>query len=220
MTLLTILSLFFIWLIYKELTGNRNRPSRVDTSDLTYLTVLTVFAVSSAWLPIKYWRLESFLTEKAFELTEFRPVSVHCNSLFDSIFDSDLNVIGHANVATGKIVFQYGWCKNIMEYLAHPESASMDELTSLTLFTHEVMHVRGELNEEKTECQAIQRNYQAAKLLGVPDHIARKNAIAYYQEIYPKHPYFTPKCAPGKEFDEALADSVWSDAEQSKQTSH
>lgn len=212
MTFLSILFLFFIWLIYRELIGNRNLPNRFDAFNLSYLSVLTLLAASSGWLPIKYWKLESFLSEKASELADFRPVSVHCNSLFDSIFDNELNVIGHANYKTGEITFQYKWCKNIMAYLEHPENVSMQELISLQLFTHEVMHIRGEINEQKTDCQAIQRNHKAAKLLGVSDHIARRHAIEYYQEIYPKHSYFSPRCAPGKEFDEALANSVWSDA--------
>ena len=209
MTLLTLLFLFFVWLIYRELRNNRNLPNRFDGFNLTYLGVLILLATSSIWFPIKYWKLESFLSAKASELADSRPATVHCNSLFDTIFDNGINVIGHANFETGEIVFQYGWCTNIIKYLENPKNASKEGITSLSLFTHESMHVRGERNEQKTECQAIQRNYKAAKLLGVPDHIARSNAIAYYEKIYPEHPYFTPKCAPGKEY-EALADSIWS----------
>lgn len=80
---------------------------------------------------------------------------------------------------------------------------------SLSLFTHEVMHIRGELNEAKTECQSIQRNHKVAELLGVPTYLAEENARAYYQNIYPRHPYYSSKCAPGKAYDEALPGAVW-----------
>ena len=92
-----------------------------------------------------------------------------------------------------------------------------DELHSLNILTHESMHVRGELNEAITECQAVQRNYRAAKLLGVPDNIARKNALEYYYGSYMQLKeggpnaarYFSDQCAPGKEMDEHLSDSTW-----------
>ena len=52
------------------------------------------------------------------------------------------------------------------------------------MFTHESMHVRGERNEARTECEAVQRNYRAAKLLGVPDATAKRNALDYYNNLY------------------------------------
>jgi hypothetical protein len=209
MTSLSIFFLFFVYLIYRELRHNRNLPNRFDTFNKTYLAVLILLAISSLWLPLKQWRLESFLSEKASELAGIQSVTVHCNSLLDSIFTPSVNLAGLAYFEERKIVFEYQWCNYITEYLDHPENVSSRELFSLAIFTHESMHIRGERDEQKTECQAIQRNHIASKLLGVPDLIARKNAIAYYKTYYPQHPYFTRSCAPGKKFDEALADSVW-----------
>ena len=85
------------------------------------------------------------------------------------------------------------------------------------MFTHESMHVRGELNEGRTECEAVQRNYRAAKLLGVPDVIAKRNALDYYNNLYKERgnqgimqaAYYSDECAPGKAMDEHLTDSTW-----------
>lgn len=85
------------------------------------------------------------------------------------------------------------------------------------MFTHESMHIRGEMNEARTECQAVQRNYRAAKLLGVPDAIAKKNALDYYNNSYLERPnngflqasYYSDQCAAGKVWDEHLTDSTW-----------
>ena len=104
-----------------------------------------------------------------------------------------------------------------MDYLSHPKRASDKELWSLNMFTHESMHVRGEMDEARTECQAVQRNYRAAKLLGVPDETARRNALDYYHNGYQNHAqiggmqaaYYSVECAPGKAMDEHLPDSIW-----------
>ncbi len=104
-----------------------------------------------------------------------------------------------------------------MSYLSHPERATGRELQSLDLFTHESMHVRGELNEALTECEAVQRNYRAARLLGVPDKAARENALRYYNINYQQRgkiggmqaAYYSDQCAPGKAMDEHLSDSTW-----------
>jgi hypothetical protein len=45
------------------------------------------------------------------------------------------------------------------------------------------MHVRVELNEAPTECETAQRNYRAARLLGVPDAIAKRYALDYYNAV-------------------------------------
>lgn len=182
---------------------------RFDAFNCIYLAVLTLLAVSSIWFPMKQWRLESFLSKKSTELTGVQSVTVHCNSLFDSIFTPHVSVAGLAYVEEKKIVFEYQWCNDITEYLKHPENVSGRELFSLAIFTHESMHIRGERDEKKTECQAVQRNHMASNILGVPDLISRRNAIAYYKNNYPEHLYFTSSCAPGKELDENLAGSVW-----------
>ncbi len=77
------------------------------------------------------------------------------------------------------------------------------------LLVHEAMHIRGELNESKTECQAIQRHVRAAKMLGVPEDVALEHANRYYSEEFSKHPYYSSKCVPGSEWDEKLPDSLW-----------
>jgi hypothetical protein len=79
------------------------------------------------------------------------------------------------------------------------------------------MHIRGEMNEAITECEAVQRNYRAAKLLGVADETAKRNALEYYNTGYQQRreiggmqaAYYSDQCAPGKALDEHLSDSTW-----------
>ena len=150
-------------------------------------------------------------------MADFRRANVHCNTVFDSFFDREYLASGHANPETGEIVLQYPWCATLMEYLDHPGRANETEIASLNLFTHESMHVRGEYNEAVAECQAVQRDYRAAKLLGVADRAARQNALAYYHGTYMEKgkiggmqaAYFSTECAVGGAMDEHLADSTW-----------
>jgi hypothetical protein len=133
------------------------------------------------------------------------------------MLDPEMLAAGHANPKTGKIGLQHPWCNTLRSYLAHPGRASDEELWALGMFTHESMHVRGELNEARTECEAVQRNYRSAKLLGVPDDIAKRSALDYYNNLYKERKnqgimqaeYYSDECAPDRAMDEHLSDSTW-----------
>ena len=217
-----VASLFFCWMIYREFRSRLGVRAGYDGPDPTpvskpYVAALVALALLFAWPPFRYWRLERALSAKATVLADGRPATVHCNTVFDTLFDTNSFAAGHASPTTGRIVFQYPWCERVIGYIGHPERADRDEIYSLDILTHESMHVRGEMNEAATECQAVQRNYRTAKLLGVADAVARRNALQYYQEIYlhkgeiggMQAAYFSGECAPGKAMDEHLADSTW-----------
>jgi hypothetical protein len=210
-------SLFFCGLVVRELFGAW-RKDRPDPIYLPYLALITLLAIAFAWPPVSVWRFERFLEDKARLLADGKPVSVHCNTVFDTMLDPNMLAAGHANPRTGEIVVQKPWCKVLRDYLDNPEQADDEELASLNLLTHEVMHIRGELNEAVTECQSVQYNYRAARLLGVPDALAKQHARRYYTELYALRgrvgglsgTYFSDQCGPGKALDLGLTDSTWS----------
>ncbi len=215
-----LISLFFCWLIYREIKQSMAEPKYdgFPPSPIykPYLAILLVLAILSAWTPLHYWRFQRYLSSIATVLADSHPAKVHCNTALDSIFDRE-PTFSHANPNDGEIVFQPPLCERLMDYLDHPERAKPVELHSLNTLTHESMHVRGELNEAITECESVQRNYRTAKLLGVPDNIARRNALEYYYGAYMQLKeggpnavrYFSEQCAPGKDLDEHLNDSTW-----------
>ncbi len=207
--LLLLIAAFFIFLILREINNTQKSIDGFDFSSKTYCAICLLIAVAAAWSPIKTLRFESFLSSRASLLAEGKAANVHCNTAFDAMFDNRINVIGHANPETGDIVFQISWCERLMEYLDQPTQVDSRTRYSLMLFTHEVMHIRGELNEQRTECQAIQRNHFAGELLGVPRSVARKHTLEYFHNEYPNHPYFSVDCAPQKAYDEMLSDSIW-----------
>jgi hypothetical protein len=213
-------SLFFSWCAFREIRGSIvARPGFDAPTPVTkpYLALVLSLAVTFAWPPLHTWHFQRLLSAKATELADNHPAKVHCNTLFDTMLDPEMLAAGHANPDSGEIGIQHPWCGTLMSYLRHPERADERELQSLDMFTHESMHVRGERNEAVTECQAVQRNYRAAKLLGVPDATARQNALDYYNGFYQQRAkiggmqsaYYSDQCAPGKAWDEHLSDSTW-----------
>jgi hypothetical protein len=213
-------SLFFFWCAFREIRGSIVAPAGFDfprpVSKL-YLALVLGLGAAFAWPTVHTWYFQRLLSVKATELADNHRAQVHCNTLFDTMLDPEMLASGHANPRTGKIVLQKPWCSTLMAYLRHPGGASHEELDSLDMFTHESMHVRGELNEARTECQAVQRNYRAAKLLGVSEATARQNALDIYSINYQQRgqigglqaAYYSDQCAPGKDMDEHLSDSTW-----------
>ncbi len=213
-------SLFFFWCAFREVRRSIvpapgfDVPSPVSKS---YLAMVLGVAVLLAWPPVHTWYFQGFLARKATELADGHHAKVHCNTTFDTMLDPAMLAAGHANPRTGEIVIQKPWCGTLMSYLRHPGRASYEELESLDMFTHESMHVRGELNEATTECEAVQRNYRAARLLGVAHATAKRNALEYYNLVYQQRgaigglqgEYYSKECAPGGAMDEHLIDSTW-----------
>jgi hypothetical protein len=213
-------ALFFLWCAFHEVHASLVAPPGYDMPrpvSVPYLVIVLTLAVLFAWPPVHRWHFEHFLSAKATELAEGHTARVHCNTIWDTMVDSEMLAAGHADPRTGNIGIQHPWCDTLRSYLNHPARASWQELWSLGIFTHESMHIRGEMNEARTECQAVQRNYRSAKLLGVPAEIARQNALDYYHNIYRERgqmgimqaAYYSDECAPGKLLDEHLPDSTW-----------
>jgi hypothetical protein len=215
-----LISLFFVWCAFHELYTSMVAPPGFDRPtpvSKPYLALVLILAVLFAWPPVHTWHFERFLSAKATELADGHVAHVHCNTVLDTMLDPEMLAAGHASPVTGKIGIQHPWCSTLSSYLSHPGRANEQELWSLAMFTHESMHVRGEMNEARTECEAVQRNYRAAKLLGVSDGIAKRNALDYYNNLYKERAnqgflqttYYSNECAPGRALDEHLSDSTW-----------
>jgi len=204
--LLVLLSLFFVWLLVRELLQYK----KGDTVGQAYMAVCAIVALLCLYPPIKNYQFEKQINQVSHELADLKPTNVQCQSAVASIFDStSLRAIGYAYPETGEVVIRTYWCKRIKSYLKNPETADRRERYSVMLLAHEAMHIRGEYNEQKTECQAIQRHIRIAKKLGIPHDLAVEHAKTYYHDEYPNHPYYSPNCHPGSEWDERLPDSVW-----------
>lgn len=211
----------FIWLIFREIYYSVVAPAGFDKPhspvSIPYIAILTLLAAAFAYPPVSTWQFERFLTKQARILSGSAKASVHCNSVGDTFFDPNVFAAGHAQPETGEIVFAHSWCDRLQSHLRNPQKATREGIIGVQIFAHEAMHIRGEFDEAKTECQAIQRYVRAATLLGIPKHIAKKNGMAYYHGEYQARAqsgqmsaqYYSNECAPNKAMDERLADSIW-----------
>ncbi len=204
--LFMILAVFFGWLIFRELISSTPK----DSVSLGYMGVCLLLAVLSILKPASIWLLERKMTEVVHVLADNKPTKVRCEGVVESIFDrTPMTWAGYTYFDTGDVVFKAGWCKQLKRYLKNPDKADQRVRYSVMLLVHEAMHVRGERDEQLTECQAIQRYYRTARMLGVPEDTAKKHGLLYYTTYFPQHPYYSPKCAPGTSMDEELPDSLW-----------
>jgi len=214
-----LIALLCAWLMFREIRSVTVAPDDLPLAkgvSRPYLAVLAAIALLCLWQPFHTWLFERRLSAIATELADDHVAHVHCNTVIDTMFDPESMNIGHASFESGEIAFQYPWCNTLMAYLRHPGRASIDELASLGLLTHESMHVRGEHNEARTECQAVQRTYRTARMLGVPVETAKHNAQDYYSYYMRRartggdpDRYFSEQCAPGGDLDEHLNDASW-----------
>jgi len=81
-----------------------------------YLALVLALAVLFAWPTVHRWHFQHFLSEKATELADNHRAKVHCNTLFDTMLDSEMLAAGHANPRTGEIGIQKPWCGTLMSY--------------------------------------------------------------------------------------------------------
>lgn len=211
---------FFCALLLREIYHSRVAPKGYPAArPLSWPTVLTlaIIAAALAWSPASKWRFERFLTAKARILSGSPLATVHCNSVTDTLFDPNVFAAGHANFDTGEIVFNSSWCSRLKKHLRNPEHADLEGIIAVHIFAHEAMHIRGERNEARTECQAIQRHAWAAALLGIPGDLGKQQGLAYYRGPYQQRAgsgamssqYYSSDCAPGKALDERLVPSIW-----------
>ncbi len=208
--LLLLLALFFFWLVLRDVRSKHPLSEDAVTFNRIYRLILISLGLLCLWFPFEQWRFNQFLTEKATLLGEGEAINIHCDSAIDAIFEDGVGRAGTAYIEARQIIFHYSWCENLKNYLNDPGGRlSRREKFSLHVFTHEVMHIRGERDEQKTDCQAVQRDYQAALLLGVPESLAQDIAVDFYRNQYPKHPYYSSLCYPGGPLDEGLSDSTW-----------
>jgi hypothetical protein len=211
----------FGWLACREIYYAYVPPPGYDRPNpepsISYVIIMALIAAAFAYTPIRYWRFERGLTQKAQVLSENSIAKVHCNTMADTIFDQNVFAAGHAQIETGQIVFQYPWCARLMDHIKNPKQPIAEELIAMHIFAHEAMHIRGERNEAKTECQAVQRFARASMLFGISEDISRANGMTYFNDYYQRRAdqghmsseYYSAECAPGKALDEKLSDSTW-----------
>ena len=103
-------------------------------------------------------------------------------------------------------------CNDLISWLlSDRDTPTTDQVAAVHVVVHEAMHVAGEYNEGIAECLAMQRDAEAAELLGASPEQARALAEQYYATVYPGMPadYRASGCAPDGPLDLSPGDGVF-----------
>src|SRR6185312_5666758 len=102
-------SSFFLWCAFREIRASIVAPPGYEVPrpvDEPYLALLLVLAALFAWPPLHRWHFEHFLSARATELADEHRAYVHCNTMLDTMLDSEMLAGAHASPTTGKIAIQ------------------------------------------------------------------------------------------------------------------
>ena len=200
--LLILLSIGLVLLAIKAAIN----PMSHNRFDL-YFFFLLIMAGICIFFPIRQAFFEHKLAKASASLINHDHVVVECLSKYSGLLH--FRAAGFVYRGSSKINMQGSICKRLRNYLKDPLYAEWQDLYALHVLTHETMHVAGEYNEPRADCQAYQRNHKMAELLGVRPDIAALNGRYLHRHRSPKHDYYSPACEPGGGFDEKLPHAVW-----------
>jgi hypothetical protein len=166
-------------------------------------------------------QLEATLADAARKLVGV-PVAVHCQSAGEEFVDTDQNLgfvaAGPDGMPERRTTLKREVCSALASYLGSDHARpSEDEVRAVHVLSHESRHMAGTADEAMAECQAMQRDATAARLLGADPRQARRLARYYWLVLYHTMPaeYVIQSCAPGASWDEHLPDAPWAGADTS-----
>jgi hypothetical protein len=91
------------------------------------------------------------------------------------------------------------------------DSETLAAVRGIVTLAHESWHLRGVVDEARTQCYAVQSTYAVARRLGVPAEEARLVAagVALDDARQPPGPYHSVQCRPGGAYDLNPGSRAW-----------
>ena len=176
------------------------------------LVVIAIAGLTPFFLRL---RLEARLEEAASAIVGVE-VEVHCQAFGGAFVDAGFELgyvrFGPDGVPERATLIKRQQCRDLSAYIRSDKTEVVQEhVVAVHTLTHEAIHMSGVTNEEETECIALQRDAEMARLLGAPPEAALDLARYYWQNIYPRMPdgYHTDECGPGGGLDRHLPDAPW-----------
>lgn len=165
-------------------------------------------------------RVEPRLSRAATRLAD-EDVEVRCwsakdwNELVEDVSaESEPETVGQAE--GGVIDLAPDACNPLVAFVydggSIPTGGKRRELAdAVGIFSHELEHVRGTVDEEEAECHGVQRIPETARALGFASADARALAELYWTELYPENDdeYKSKECRSGGELDLRPGDPRW-----------
>jgi hypothetical protein len=168
------------------------------------------------------------LAEIASSIAE-RPVSINCPGALERLtevsphdgsvaFSADGRPADHADLSGATCShladFDERAARGELDCLAGSTRCSRDieqTAVAVNVLTHESYHLAGHLSEAAVQCYALQRNAEAARMLGATAEQASAVARFVYEHVYPALPqeYRSSECHDRGPYDLRPASPVW-----------
>ena len=181
------------------------------------VAVVTLALLGSGMLVpvVRHQRLESRLDSAASALVG-SPAQVHCQSAGQQFIDAgpELGYVryGPDGVPEHETLIKRAQCQALETYLrSDKEDPDRDEVVAVHILSHEARHMAGTKDEARAECESMQRDAWAARLLGATDYQAHRLARTYWLVVYPtmNDTYSSAECRSGGQLDERLELAPW-----------
>jgi hypothetical protein len=195
----------------------RRRDSLGRARPFPFVSVIVLAVAGGAVLVpvVRHARLEGELSRAASRLVGVS-VQVHCQTVGEEMVATDQHLgfvrWGPDGRPELRTTIMREPCRALAGYLSSDHrQPSEDEVQAVHVLGHESRHMAGTMDEARAECQAMQRDALAARLLGADPAQARRLARYYWLVDYPRMPqeYRSCECAAGGSWDEHLPDAPW-----------
>jgi hypothetical protein len=193
----------------RDALGRQRRFPAVSTAVLVAAGLLALVPV------VRHAALERDLSRVASALVGV-PVEVHCQTVGEEMVATDQHLgfvrWGPDGRPERRTTIMREACDALADYLSSDHrQPSEEEVQAVHVLSHESRHMTGTMDEAQAECQAMQRDAVAARLLGADAAQARRLARYYWMVLYRRMPseYVSPNCSPDGGWDEHLPDPPW-----------
>ena len=144
------------------------------------------------------------------------PVEVDCQAFGEAFVDAGME-LGYVRfspdgVPERRTLIKRQQCKDLSDYIGGGHADVVHEqVVAVHTLTHEAIHMSGVTSEAETECVAMQRDAEMARLLGAEPADAISLARYYWDNVYPRmpEPYSSGDCRDGGALDRNLPDAPW-----------
>jgi len=176
--LTVVTALLGVWVVRRAVRLRRPRGS--VRSAMVLLAIATVLFGWALAHEVRHQWTQARATALIRELTGYPDAHASCQRFTPDLLDLS-QYAGHVSFEQPHAAhLRRGTCNTLASWLVSDKTdPTLEQVNALHVLVHEAIHVTGEFNEGTTECIAMQRDAEAAELLGAAPSDARALADAY-----------------------------------------